>query len=247
MDITKPLPGHAVDGQTTDVEDMRFTSETVTKACYWDGYSDPESDIKQYLVDVYINNALEGTFDVGLKKHFEDRTLSLEHNDHVYFSVHGINGAGLSAVADSDGFTVDHTPPIMTEISDSDNSLPYQSDNTMLYLRWNFRDDESGIAEYRTLIYETKHGVKQKIWPQSSPYNVSVPESEIARRMYVILEGLALQDGGKYSLHVTAQNGALMTTAHESVGVIVDTTAPNTPKVIALCVPPHTHVHFSTP
>ena len=223
-----------MDGQKTDLDDMRYTSETVTKACYWDGYSDPESNIQKYLVDVYVNNVLEGTFDVGLKKHFEDRTVSLEHNDHVYFSVHGINGAGLTAAADSDGFTVDHTPPIMTEISVSENDLSYQSYKNMLHLRWNFRDDESGITEYRTFIYEKRHGVKQKIWPQFDPYNVSTPESKISGSVYVILEGIPLQDGGKYSLHVTAQNGALLTTAHESIGVIVDTTAPNTPKVSQL-------------
>ena len=229
--MTEPIPGYVVDGHASDEEDMSYTSETATKTCHWDGYSDPESGIQKYLVEVYVNNALEGTFDVGQNKQFEDKTISLEHSDHIVFSVHGINGARLSTVVESNGFIVDHTPPIMLEVSASEDDVPYQSYNDVLHLRWNFRDDESGIQEYRTLIYETRHGQKQKIWPSVDPYNVSVPVSTFSGLMQVVLEGLVLQDGGKYSLHVTSQNGALMTTAHESISVIVDTTPPNAPKV----------------
>lgn len=231
MDITPPISAPVTDGKETDEKDMEYTSETATKACHWSEFFDPESGIEKYLVDVYVNDELKDTFDVELDTRFEDKTISLEHNDHVHFSVHGVNGAGQSTAAESDGFTVDHTPPVLTEISESETGSRYQKDNTAMHLMWNFRDDQSGIKEYRTVILETRQGIKQKIWPSDALYNSTFPESKFSTRMVVILEGLALANGGKYSLHVTSFNGALLSTAHESVGVIVDLTPPNAPKV----------------
>ena len=232
VDTTPPLAGYVVDGKVSEREDMKYTSETVTKTCHWNGYLDPESGIDKYKVDVYINNELKDTFDVGTEQNFEDKTISLEHNDRVYFSVHGINGAGLGKAADSNGFVVDHTPPIMTKLSDTENDVPYQSDNTTMHLRWSFKDDESGIKEYRTVIYETKEGIKQKFWPRHSSYNLSEPLSEFSGDIDVLLDNLSLNDGGKYSVHVTSVNGALLSMAHESVGVVVDTTPPRVAKVL---------------
>ena len=235
MDITPPLPGHVVDGKTTDAEDIKYSSETVTKNCHWSGYYDHESGIDKYMVDVYINDELKDTFNVGEEQMFEDKTISLEHNDRVHFSVHGVNGAGLDAATKSDGFIVDHTPPLMTHISDTDGDTPYQSNNESMHLKWKFKDYESGIKEYRTVIFETREGVKQKFWPESSSYNQSVPLSKFSAEMNVVLGNLSLQDGGKYSLHVTSINGALLSTAHESIGVVVDTTPPIAPKVRNTC------------
>ena len=231
MDITHPMSGYVVDGKATDREDMNYTSESVTKHCHWNGYFDPESGIDKYMVDVYINNELKDTFDVGREQQFEDKTISLEHEDHVYFSVHGINGAELDSEADSNGFIVDHTPPVMTEISDTDSGSLFQSNKSTMHIKWNFRDDESGIKEYRTVIYETKEGIKQRFWPKSTPYNLTSPLSKFSGQMQVTLDQLHMTNGGKYSLHVTSINGALLSTAHESIGVTVDTTPPNEPKV----------------
>ena len=235
VDVTPPLPGFVVDGNVKDIQDQNYTSETVTKHCHWNGYFDPESGIDNYKVDVYINNELKDTFDVGQKEYFEDKTISLEHGDDVHFSVHGINGAGLGKAADSNGFIVDHTPPIMTELSDTNTGSLYQSQKSTMHLKWNFRDEESGIKEYRTVIYETKAGVKQRFWPNHSPYNLTNPSSKFSGRMLVTLDQLNMKDGGRYSLHVTSVNGALLSTAHESIGVTVDTTKPNKPKVRTKC------------
>ena len=231
VDTTQPLAGRVFDGKVSAKEEMRYSSETVTKTCHWNGYRDPESAIEKYKVDVYINYELKDSFDVGTEPEFEDKTISLEHNDHVYFSVHGINGAGLGNVSQSNGFVVDHSPPIMTKLSDTENGAPYQSEKTALHLRWSFKDDESGIKEYRTVIYETKEGIKQKFWPKYAAFNSSEPLSEFSGDMNVFLGNLSLSDGGKYSAHVTSINGALLSTAHESKGVVVDTTPPTISKV----------------
>ena len=212
---------------------MKYTSETVTKNCHWIGFYDPESGIDKYNVDVYVNNELKDTFDAKRNTVFEDKTISLEHGDRVHFSVHGVNGAGLSVNAESDGFLVDHTPPVMTDLSDEENNQPFQSNSTAMHLKWNFRDDESGIKEYRAVIFEMKEGIKQQFWPNHKSYNLMTPVSEYNGNMDVVVDKLGLKDGGKYSVHVTAINGALLSTAHESKGVIVDTTAPRAPKVMS--------------
>ena len=234
VDTTPPLAGHVFDGRDSDIEEMRFSSETVTKTCHWTGYQDPESGINKYKVDVFINTELKGSFEVRTNHNFEDKTISLEHKDRVYFTVHGINGAGLGIAADSNGFLVDHTPPIMTKLSDTENDTPYQSDRTTMHIRWSFEDDESGIKEYRTIIYETKEGSKQHFWPKHAAFNLSEPMSEFSDDKNIVLGNLSLNDGGKYSVHVTSVNGALLSTSHESEGVVVDSTPPRAPKVIRL-------------
>ncbi|KAH3708794.1 hypothetical protein DPMN_068253 [Dreissena polymorpha] len=155
----------------------------------------------------------------------------MEHKDEVYFEVHGVNGAELEAVARSDSFIVDHTPPIMTEISDNKDGNRYQADKSNLCLKWDFFDSESGIEKYRTVIYESRHGIKQKHWPASERYNETKPMNSFNGKMDSTLGNLNMEDGVTYSLHVTAFDGALLATAHESTGVMIDTTPPSTPKV----------------
>ena len=236
MDTTAPIIGHVVDGEETDTEDLMFTSETVTKACYWSGYSDPESGIEKYLVDVFVNDQLQETFDVINATTFEDKTISLEHKDFVHFKVHGVNGAELTASTESDGFIVDHTPPVLVDIADTEDGFQYQSNDSAMHLMWHYIDEESGIKEFRTVVLEAKEGIKQKIWPMGEPFNLTIPNTKFPEKTNVVLDNLSLKNGGKYSLHVTSLNGALLSTAHESVGVTVDMTAPNKPKVVmCLC------------
>ena len=229
--MTPPIPGIVMDGKHLD-KDQNFTSETANKECNWAGFIDPESGIAEYEVDVYINNEIKSTLKVGNVLTFEDRTISLKHNDIVYYAVRGINGAELSATAESNGMLVDHTSPTLMYISDSENGQRYQSSNTSMHLRWKFEDEESGIIEYRSIIYETKGGIKRKMWPQYSAYNSTKAVSGHLGREALHLENLVLHSGKKYSLYVTAINGALLSSVRETAGVIVDATAPGAPKVI---------------
>ncbi|KAH3708682.1 hypothetical protein DPMN_068139 [Dreissena polymorpha] len=119
----------------------------------------------------------------------------------------------------------------MTEISDNKDGNRYQADKTNLSLKWGFFDSESGIEKYRTVIYESRHGIKQKHWPASERYNETKPMNSFNGKMDSTLGNLNMEDGVTYSLHVTAFDGALLATAHESTGVMIDTTPPSTPKV----------------
>ncbi|KAH3823847.1 hypothetical protein DPMN_125670 [Dreissena polymorpha] len=230
VDTTPPIAGIVLDGIRNTTE-LKYSSETVSKHAHWRDYYDTESGITNYKVHVYINNELKKTLETGTFSELEDHTISMEHKDEVYFQVHGVNGAELEAAARSDGFMVDHTPPIMTEISDNQHGNRYQADKSNLNLKWDFLDSESGIDMYRTVVYEHRHGIKNKYWPTTERYNETKPMNSFNGKMDCSLGNLNMEDGVTYSLHVTAFNGALLATAHESAGIMIDTTPPTTPKV----------------
>lgn len=100
------------DGKTND-DELSFSSETVSKFANWNGYYDPESSIDRYKIDVVINNEKRGTFETGKATEFEDHTISMEHQDKVTFTVHGVNGADLENSSESNGFLVDLTSPVL--------------------------------------------------------------------------------------------------------------------------------------
>ncbi|WAR20773.1 DNER-like protein [Mya arenaria] len=230
VDITPPLAGSVADGKRGDPA-QKYSSETVSKFANWHGFHDPESGIQNYRVDVFINNEHKQSFETGAENQFEDHTISMEHRDNVIFKVHGVNGADLEVDADSNGFQVDLTPPIMTEILDNDNGQSYQSDNSYLSLTWNFEDEESGISLYRVTIYEIIFGNKRKYWPKLEQFNETKPISAYNGLIHVVLDNLSLTDGSKYSLHVSALNGATLSTSHETQGCTIDTTSPERPNV----------------
>ena len=57
----------------------------------------------------------------------------------------------------SDGVLVDHTPPELISITTVQQGR-YQMQDDHLDFRWEFRDPESGIAEYRCTVFERHQG-----------------------------------------------------------------------------------------
>ena len=56
VDVTPPLKGIVKDGNDPNSDEI-YSSEASTVSCVWRGFSDPESGIKQYGVDVYRTSA----------------------------------------------------------------------------------------------------------------------------------------------------------------------------------------------
>jgi hypothetical protein len=229
VDTTPPVPGYAVDGSDLS-EDISFSSETATKHVAWDNFTDPESDIEKYSVSVYINDAKTKTFDATKETELVDHSVSMDHKDVVYFDVESFNKAGLSITVRTDGYLIDHTPPAMISIEDTMNGKRYQTNDNLLQLRWQFRDSESGIREYRYAIFEYFHGMKKRIWPKIDKYLTIIPKSN-SEPTELDFDKQHLMTGAKYSVHVTAVNNAHLSTAHESEGVTIDPTPPHIFKV----------------
>ncbi|XP_069134676.1 uncharacterized protein [Argopecten irradians] len=229
IDTTHPLTGVVFDGSNTG-SNIAFSSERATKSCNWDNFTDPESHISKYDVSLFINSKHIQTFGVGDLTQFTERSISLSHRDEVEFVIAAENGAGLTAEVTSDGFIVDHTTPIMHYLHDTETGNRYQSFNDHLDVSWLFEDDDSGIKEYRYFVNRQHQGSKHKAWPKSTPYMTTDPDLNDGP-VKLNIDGIILIDGAKYSLVVKAINHALLSTSHESFGVIVDGTAPILTKV----------------
>lgn len=133
----------------------------------------------------------------------------------------------------SDGLVVDRTPPELVRISTSQQSR-FQQQDDHLDFRWEFRDPESGIAEYRCVVLERYQGQQVQFWPESDqPHVIHPNDSSLAERVQELhLSALRLQHGATYSIEVFAINRAKMAAAEESQGVTIDTTPPVVWKVI---------------
>ena len=223
IDTTSPVASWVKDGLNA-TDDMVYSSATGTKTCNWDSFTDPESGIASYEVKVVINQ--EEKLKVKLENvahSFIDHSITMNHLDKVHFTLEGQNGAGLKSVVNSDGFIVDHTPPVMEHVSDRQGNGQYQSTSTELSLRWNFKDGDSGLIYYQYSITEIQHGNKKHFWPQGERFHtISNPSEDYS----TTLSGLTLSNGAMYKVNVIAMNKALLSTSHTSAGVIVDTTAP---------------------
>jgi hypothetical protein len=145
-----------------------------------------------------------------------------------------VNGAGMPTVISSDGFRIDQTPAIVKYLHDNiDGNKRYQSDDSKLRFRWDFEDQESGIRDYQYTIYQHQHGGKTPLWPDNRDHETSTVDGVDTARD-VTVDHLSLINGAKYTVHVTAHNGALMPTIQESEGIVIDTTPPVIKKVRAL-------------
>ena len=52
IDLTPPVEGYVKDGAVKG-QDIRYSSEAASVGANWDGYTDPESGIRDYRLSVY--------------------------------------------------------------------------------------------------------------------------------------------------------------------------------------------------
>ncbi|KAL8573311.1 hypothetical protein ACOMHN_032773 [Nucella lapillus] len=227
IDVTPPLPGTVSDGSDV-THDVNFTSETATVTASWAGFQDKESGLASYSVAVTVDGQLEKSVNglSSLSKAFSDHSFSLKHKETVVVHLQASNRAGGTVTIATDGVLVDHTPPQMIDVTTRQKS-PYQLKGDVLEFVWNFTDPESGLDQYRCVIFQRYQGQKTKFWPEQSAFHaIDVSQSSTTREA-LNLTGLTLQSGASYSLQVVAVNGANMASTHESTTVLVDTTPPS--------------------
>ncbi|XP_070206105.1 uncharacterized protein [Littorina saxatilis] len=232
VDITSPVSGIVSDGNDV-MHDVNYTSETATVTTSWIDFYDPESGLADYTLSVTINNNMEKTF-TGISDNlevFSDHSFSLEHGDSVVVTLQANNRAGGQVRVSTDGMLVDHTPPELVDLGTENRTL-YQQSQDVLHFLMEFDDPESGVEEYRCVVFEAFHGTKSKIWPELSDFHPISLNVTSSPSQQLHLPGLSLQNGAAYNLKVTAVNRAKMATAEESEAVTVDTTPPDILKVL---------------
>ncbi|KAI8485273.1 hypothetical protein Bbelb_370200 [Branchiostoma belcheri] len=236
-DATPPEEGWVKDGLDPN-HDVTYSSETATVSALWDDFRDPESDIADYEVTVSADTAphvIHEATSVGKEAHSINwHHFHLHDGDFVYVVVNASNGAGSVVVTESDGYTMDTTAPLMRFIGDGSQTgtdLRYSASITDLSVNWEFEDPESGIDHYKLAVFQYHGGSRLQIHPAQKYVKLLYPND------WVIVEGsaaewtnsdpLSLEPGARYSVRVSAVNGAGLTTTHDTDGVIVDPTPPS--------------------
>ncbi|KAJ8321023.1 hypothetical protein KUTeg_002610 [Tegillarca granosa] len=224
VDLTKPVPGEVIDGNGTTFTDLKFTAATAKLEAQWRGFSDPESTIYQY--NVQVHKAKNGSEDYEIARDwtsFDNTTTSVKwlnfhfhHRDRIKTVLQTTNGALNSIQNETDGFIVDLTPPLLVHIGDGNaqgKDIDYQSSDTSLTANFKFYDDESGVDHYKIQIYQLYHGSRHQIFPD--------PNQDTFTK-----SGLSLKQGALYSIRIGATNKAAFVAAFETNGVQIDTSPP---------------------
>ncbi|XP_078658229.1 uncharacterized protein LOC144903712 [Branchiostoma floridae x Branchiostoma belcheri] len=239
-DATPPEEGWVNDGLDPN-HDVTYSSETATVSANWDNFTDPESHIADYEITVWRKHANNGNSSADTSPHVIHEATSvgkeahrinwhhfhLHDGDFVYVVVNVSNGAGGVVVTESDGFTMDTTPPLMRFIGDGNQQwtdLQYSPSITHLSVNWEFEDPESGIDHYKLTVFQHHGGSRLQIYPAQKNEWVTVDGSADG---WTNSDPLSLVPGARYSVRVSAVNGAGLTTTHDTDGVIVDPTPPS--------------------
>lgn len=224
MDFTPPTPG-TVNDSRDGIPDAEYISDVASVEASWDGFADPESGIAKFKISVLVNNEVNTVkMEDGDANKFEEHTFHLKLNDFVEIAVEGINGAGATTKAISNGYRIDTTPPGLRYLKDTESGLKFQDDDTKLTGSWLFVDPESGIKDYRLTIHRQYGGNTEQIIPEIGDQEDVMPDENGVGA--IEKTGLSLTNGARYFVRVTAVNNAFLSAQHESPGVIIDITKP---------------------
>ena len=242
IDITDPVSGTVQDG-TNPSDDLDISANPTFVAATWSGFSDGESGIALYNVEVTKQGRGESTGKVvgsdslpSDSAAFEWSHIHFADGDRVHVSVTAVNGAEREVTAQSDGFLVDTTPPMLIYFRDGlDNTtdVQYQTNKSTVNAVWEIVDAESGIRYFEVALLQLNTGSRMRVWP---PVIVDGPGVERLTENATSWSKMDLQlvSGGKYVVSVTAVNNAGLIATHETDGFVVDEFPPQVQSVDVL-------------
>ncbi|XP_048258679.1 uncharacterized protein LOC124137747 [Haliotis rufescens] len=237
VDLTPPVPGEVVDGIRKGFDDVEFSTHVATVGTQWRNHSDPESDIREYAVQVLRAKnpdfAVAPNFEVvkdwkTLGKdvsQIEWHNFHLNHQDVVKTKLKTINNALGTVEQTTDGFVVDLTPPRMVFLGDGreqGKDAEFQLSNTTVEANFEFIDEESGLDHFKYRVYQLYRGSKHQIYPESGKWAIISDPSIHSLSQ----PGLRLKPGALYSVRVGAANKAGAVAAYDTNGVLLDNTPP---------------------
>ncbi|MFA6448244.1 MAG: YCF48-related protein [bacterium] len=212
-------PAAVNDGEAADSE---FASSTAWLAANWTPSVDLQSGIGRYW---YAIGTAPGAADItpwtdaGAPAGVVKSGLSLTDGQTYYFSVKAENNVGmLSAAANSNGQTIDATPPEpVAEVNDGIGlDVEFSTAAAQLTANWTGSSDpQSGVAGYWYSIGTATGAADIAGWTNNGS-GTSVTRS-----------GLSLTNGGRYYFNIKVENGGGGLSAPvSSNGQTVDATPP---------------------
>ena len=230
VDTTDPVGGIVQDG-SNPAQDVNITSDSNVVAATWNGFSDPDSGIARYKVEVKTQGKEEAFSKVvgsdslpSSSDGFEWTHIHFDDGDRVLVSVTAVNGAEQQVTRQSDGFLVDTTPPLLVYLRDGLDAIEdvqYQTNRSQANAIWELVDVESGVEYHEVSLLQLKSGSRMRVWP---PVTLDGPIAErlAGNATSWTKTSLELVSGGKYIVTVTAVNKAGLMATHETDGFIVD-------------------------
>ena len=221
-DDTPPDPVYIQDG---DYQDSNRTLAMSFK------FVDKESGIQTYRVEVWEegSSGLYGSFVFYGNATRVNLQLSkdLVSGKRYYVNVTAVNGVGLGMTEQSDGFIVDASPPICSQVwdgkGDYQDDQEYASSSSRSVISWVCYDNESPIVRYRFSVKDV-HTLEHAIpfYASKRRVNSSAP-AIISGRGRINPRFL---EGHTYAGGIEITNAVGMKTVYWTNGVTIDSTPP---------------------
>lgn len=205
---------------------MDISNPRYSVSAHWSGFHDPHSSLSYFEWSVGTSPGRDDVLmwrDAHLSESVTETSLdsSLPLNRLLYVSVKAVNRAGLAVMRSANGFLVDISSPVVVSIPQVDVawsgslSPSTQFDRSQVKAKWQFSDSESGVVKH--------------YWSLRSHDGAHVPRlpTVVAGGDCGTMTGLDLDDGDRYTVTVTACNGASLCTTAVSQPVLVDSSVPS--------------------
>ncbi|XP_062596534.1 uncharacterized protein LOC134257978, partial [Saccostrea cucullata] len=249
VDLTPPQSGMVVDLNSVYRIDASSTENTVAmnaKICHsekecraldavctesltslsvtWIPFTDPESSIVEYQIAVGTSpggGQIKAFYSIPAdSKHHTVTELNLDGYRQVFVSVKGINGAGLSSVATSNGVYMSYLsqgrPPlshigVIEMVNGEHIDVDYQTDPTTIQATWDVSGDPCPVVQYEWAVRRLD-GLEI-----SSYLNMGL-------KTYGLIDGLNLKNKETYINFVRVRNAIGYQYELRSTGVTIEST-----------------------
>ncbi|KAJ7389340.1 hypothetical protein OS493_032197 [Desmophyllum pertusum] len=198
-------------------------------------FVDAESGVQGYRIKVWGSRSLSSLIDVYGSFNFNSNvttatlklTKDLQSGRTYYVNVTAVNGVGLEHTVQSDGFTVDTSPPICSQVwdgkSDLQHDVEYAPSSSKLIISWVCYDNESPIVRYRFSVKNLR--TNEYVIPFYA-LKTLVNSSGSA----IITGGgritVKYEEGQSYHVGIEAVNAVGLKTVNWTNGVVIDSTPP---------------------
>ena len=139
VDVTSPSADLVRDGVSLST-DVEYQSSTTVVEAVWSPFEDHESGISEYrwgLGTMPDDVSIVKFTSTGKDTTGRARNVTLSHGVRYYVTVEATNGAGMTSHGWSSGFTVDVTPPKITEVNKTQKYIftTYRGKTNRRYLK----------------------------------------------------------------------------------------------------------------
>ena len=198
-------------------------------------FVDAESAVQEYRVQVWGKRSLSSLMDVYGLFNFSGNvtvatlmlTRDLESGNRYYVNVTAVNGVGLQATVQSNGFAVDTSPPICSQLWDGTGDLQqdvqYAPSSRKLIISWVCYDNESPIVRYRFSVKNLQ--TNEYVIPF---YALKTPVNSSGSAIITGGGRIAIkyEEGQSYAVGIEVMNAVGLKIVNWTNGVIIDSSPP---------------------